>query len=104
MQKNKLGNSGLMVTPVGFGVLTVGYTQMNLSVPEGADVLRYALERGINFLDTAQYYETYPYIKEALKGSNFDPVIASKSLDHSYQQMKFAVEEARREIDRKSVV
>lgn len=100
MQKNKLGNSGLMVTPVGFGVLTVGYTQMNLSVPEGADVLRYALERGINFLDTAQYYETYPYIKEALKGSNFDPVIASKSLDHSYQQMKFAVEEARREMDR----
>ena len=60
-----------MVTPIGFGVLTVGNTQLNLPVEEGAEVLRYALERGINFLDTAQYYETYPYIREALKDTDF---------------------------------
>ena len=100
MKKNLLGKTGLMVTPVGFGVLTVGNTQLNLSVNEGAAVLRYALERGINFLDTAQYYETYPYIRKALKGLPFDPIICSKCLDHSYNQMKFAVEEARREMDR----
>ena len=67
MKKVQLGNTDLMVTPIGFGVLTVGNTQLNLPVEEGAEVLRYALERGINFLDTAQYYETYPYIREALK-------------------------------------
>jgi aryl-alcohol dehydrogenase-like predicted oxidoreductase/Pyruvate/2-oxoacid:ferredoxin oxidoreductase delta subunit len=100
MKINKLGNSGLQVTEVGFGVLTVGRTQMNLPVEEGAAVLRYALERGINFLDTAEYYETYPYIKKALKGSNFEPVIVSKSLGLSYCEMKHAIEEARTELDR----
>lgn len=100
MKINKLGNSGLQVTEVGFGVLTVGRTQMDLPVEEGAAVLRYALECGIDFLDTAEYYETYPYIKKALKGSNFDPVIASKSLGLSYGEMKHAIEEARAALDR----
>ena len=100
MIRTELGNTGLEITPIGFGVLTVGYTQLNCSVKEGAKLLRYALEKGINFLDTAQSYKTYPYIKEALKGTGFNPVIVSKSLDGSYEKMKYAVEEARREIDR----
>lgn len=100
MRKNVLGNTNIEVTPVGFGVLTVGKTQLNMPVQEGAAVLKYALECGINFLDTAQYYDTYHYIKHALKGTNFDPVITSKCLDPSYSQMKYAVEEARKEMDR----
>jgi predicted aldo/keto reductase-like oxidoreductase len=63
-------------------------------------VLRYALERGINLLDTAQLYRTYPYIRAALKGTNFDPVIVSKCFGGSYEEMRLAVEEARRETDR----
>ncbi|NCB44437.1 MAG: aldo/keto reductase, partial [Clostridia bacterium] len=77
MEKRKLGSLDFMVTPIGFGVLTVGNTQLNLPVSKGAEILRYALERGINFLDTAQYYETYPYIREALRGTSFEPIIAS---------------------------
>lgn len=100
MKKNILGKAGLEVTPIGFGVLTVGNTQLNLSIEEGAEVLKYALEKGINFLDTAQYYETYPYIRHALKGTNYDPIIASKCLNHDYHQMKFAIEEARKELNR----
>lgn len=100
MRKNKLGNTGLEVTPVGFGVLTIGKTQLNMSIEDGSSVLKYALECGINFLDTAQYYDTYHYIKHALKGTNFDPVICSKCLDPSYSQMKYAVEQARKEMDR----
>lgn len=100
MKKNILGNTGLLVSEVGFGVLTVGRTQLNLSIDEGAAVLRYGLECGINFLDTAEYYETYPYIKKALQGTNFDPVIASKSLVHSYDEMRNAIEEARTELNR----
>lgn len=100
MNKNNLGNTGLQITPVGFGVLTIGKTQLNLPLEQGADLLRYALDQGINFLDTAQYYETYPYIKKALQGTNFDPVIASKCLGYSYDEMKEAVEEARIELDR----
>jgi len=100
MRSNKLGNTGLEVTPFGFGVLTVGKSQLDYPVKKGADLIRYALEKGINFLDTAQYYDTYPYIREALKGTSFKPVIASKCLDKTYEKMKFAVEEARRDMDR----
>ncbi|MDI9493753.1 MAG: aldo/keto reductase [Bacillota bacterium] len=100
MRKNLLGNTGLMVTEVGFGVLTVGNTQLNLPIPEGAALIRYALERGINFLDTAQYYQTYPYIRQALKGTDFDPVIVSKCLYGGYKDMEEAIEEARKEMDR----
>ncbi|MDR2131726.1 MAG: aldo/keto reductase [Clostridiales Family XIII bacterium] len=100
MKKNILGKTGIRVTPVGFGVLTLGPTQLNLPVREGAALLRYALERGVNFIDTAQCYRTYPYIGEALRGTKLEPVIVSKSLHGSACGMKDAIEEARRELDR----
>ncbi len=100
MKKNELGKTGLLVSPIGFGVLTIGDNQLNLPLAEGAAIVRYGLECGINFLDTAQCYRTYPYIREALKGSNFDPVISSKSLDLSAKDMAIAIEEARKELNR----
>lgn len=100
MKLKKLGNTDILVSPIGFGVLTVGNTQLNLPLQEGAELVRYGLSKGINFLDTAQYYETYPYIREALKGTDYDPIIASKSLVLSYEEMDDAIEEARRELNR----
>ena len=98
MKKNLLGNTGLSLRSR-IRVLTVA-TLAELPIPEGAAPIRYALERGINFLDTAQYYQTYPYIREALKGTDFDPVIVSKCLYGGYKDMEEAIEEARREMDR----
>lgn len=100
MEKIELGKTGLLVTPIGFGVLTIGVNQLNLPLSAGADIVRYGLERGINFLDTAQCYRTYGYIREALKGTNFDPVIASKCLDSTAGEMAAAIEEARLELNR----
>lgn len=103
MEKKVLGNTEIQVTSVGMGVLTVGKNQLNLPIKEGAEILRYALERGINFIDTAQYYETYPYIKEALKGLEQKPVVCSKSLDVSYSQMEYAIKEALREMELETI-
>jgi len=105
MKYNKLGNTNLYVSPVAFGVLTVGNTQLNLPVAEGAELIKYALSKGINFFDTAQYYETYPYLKEGLKDVDMSadnpdrPVICTKCLDLTYSQMEYAIEEALRELD-----
>lgn len=64
-------------------------------------MIRYALKRGFNFLDTAQYYRTYPYIKKALEHEGFDDVvISSKSLCTDYDGMMEAVLEAREELGR----
>jgi len=97
MKKNKLGNTDLFVSPIGLGVLTIGNTQLDLPLEEGSEIVRYAYEKGINLFDTAQYYETYPYIREAFRGLDLSdanpdrPVIASKSLDASYEEMEAAI-------------
>lgn len=72
MEKNisdkvQLGNTGIWVSPVGCGVLPMGPGQLALPVDEGAELICYALKKGINFIDTAQYYKTYPYIRRALE-------------------------------------
>ena len=104
MKQTNLGNTGLTVSRAGFGVLPMGPSQLALPVKEGAAILRYALERGINFIDTAQYYRTYPYIRKALEGGSFDHVIiCSKSLCSDYEGMMEAIQEARLELDRKVV-
>lgn len=100
MEYRQLGATGIKVSRMCFGVLTIGPLQANLSVDEGAQVIRYALERGINFMDTAQFYQTYPYIRRALKGYRDEVYISSKSYDYSAEMMAASLEEARRELDR----
>ena len=58
MKNTLLGKTGIEVSRVGMGVLPVGPNQLALPVEEGAEIIRYALEKGINFFDTAQYYRT----------------------------------------------
>lgn len=104
MKKKFLGNTGIEVSVAGFGVLPMGPSQLALPVEQGAGVIRYALERGFNFLDTAQYYRTYPYIRKALEGGDYDHVvIASKSLRTNYDGMMEAILEAREELGRKVI-
>lgn len=101
MEKRVLGRSGLVVSRVGFGVLPIGPSQLALPVEEGAAIMRYALDRGINFIDTAQYYRAYPYIRKALEGGNDkDVVLCSKSLCNDYEGMAEAIQEAREALDR----
>ncbi len=100
MEYRKLGLTGLKVSRLCFGVLTIGPLQANLPVSRGAGIIRYALECGINFMDTAQCYNTYPYIRQALKSYAGDVVIASKSYAYTKNMMANSVEEARKALDR----
>lgn len=101
MKKVILGNTGIEVSVAGFGVLPIGPSQLALPVEEGANIIKYALKHGINFIDTAQYYRTYPYISKAMEGESFDDlVICSKSLCYDYEGMMEAIMEAREELHR----
>lgn len=101
MKKAMLGSTGIEVSVVGFGVLPIGPSQLALPVEQGARIIRYALENGINFIDTAQYYRAYPYIGKALENSTYDDVvICSKSLSKDYDGMMDAIEEARSVLSR----
>ncbi|CDF58255.1 aldo/keto reductase [Thermobrachium celere] len=90
-----LGRTNLKVSKLCFGSLTVGPLQANLPVEEGAKVIAHAFDKGVNFIDTAKLYKTYPYIKRALELSkNKDIIISSKSYDYTYEGMRESVQEA----------
>lgn len=80
MKYNILGKTGIEVSKLCFGGLTVGPLQANLTPVEGGKIIRHAFEQGVNFIDTAELYETYDHIKHGLEGfRREDVVIASKS-------------------------
>ena len=104
MKKVTLGNTGIEVSRVGFGVLPIGPSQLALPVEKGAEIIKYAFRHGINFIDTAQYYRAYPYMSKALKDGEFDDiVICSKSLSADYNGMMEAILEARQELGREVI-
>ena len=74
MQKRKLGNSGLEVSAIGHGCMrmSAGHGKVPGTKEEMIAVLRGAVERGINFFDTAQVYG--PFVNEELVGEALAPV------------------------------
>lgn len=98
-----LGASGIRVSRLCFGSLTIGPLQAGLSVAEGAELIRRALELGVNFIDTAQCYANYPHIRAALKGWPGEVVLATKSYDYTEAGMARSLAEARQELDREVI-
>ncbi len=82
MKTRELGNSGLEVSTLGLGCMGMSWSYG--LIPEKQDMiklLRDAVERGITFFDTAEYYG--PLINEELLGEALQPfknkiVIATK--------------------------
>jgi uncharacterized protein len=99
MEYVKLGNTNIEVSRLCFGGLIIGPLQANLSAAEGAEVIIKALELGVNFIDTAELYGTYPHIKEAIKKSGKNIVVATKSYAYTAEGAKESLEKARKELD-----
>ncbi len=102
LRYRELGRTGVIVSELGFGALTMGPLQKNMPVAEGAAVLRYALQQGVNFIDTAELYETYPYILEAC-GADSEVVVSSKSYAYTYEGMRDSVELALESLQRRYI-
>lgn len=95
-----LGNTGIKVSKLCFGSLTMGPLQRNLSAFEGASLIEYAYQQGVNFLDTAELYENYAHIREAMKRIPREKyVIASKCYAYSTETAQASLEKALREMD-----
>lgn len=90
------------ITRLAVGSLTVGPLQANLPVERAGEVLSYAFDRGINFLDTAQYYRNYEHIRAGLRKCRHpeDVMISSKTYAYDRAGALEAVDEARRALDR----
>ncbi len=102
MDYASLGNTGIRVSKVGLGLLTMGPLQAKLPLEQGAYLIRRALGMGINLFDTAQLYRTYPYLREGLRGVPEDgAVIISKAYGSTRDGMAKALAEAEAETGRR---
>ncbi len=93
MKKIILGKSGIEVSELCFGALPMGPLQKNIPPAKGAEIILRALNGGVNFIDTAELYQTYEPIRLALKKASSRPVIVSKSMALDYAGMRKAVED-----------
>lgn len=79
----KLGRTGLEVNPVGFGGIPI----QRISLQDAGDLVEYAIQQGINFIDTARIY-TDSEVKIGQILSKYPQVmIASKSMARDQQTM-----------------
>ena len=115
MQKKKLGNSDMDLTPIGFGAWAIGGGdwQYGWGPQDDADsiaAIHKALELGINWIDTAAAYglgHSEEMVARALKGTSYKPYVFTKcglvwgekrEIENSLKQIRREVEESLRRL------
>ncbi|MGG1639317.1 aldo/keto reductase [Paenibacillus sp. NRS-1760] len=76
MKHNRLGKSELYISEIGLGCMSLGTDKVKATA-----LVHEAIEKGINFLDTADLYDeglNEEIIGEAIKGKRADIVLATK--------------------------
>lgn len=99
MNYRELGNTKLKVSRLCFGSLTISPLQANLDIPAGAEVITKALDRGINFIDTAELYQNYAYIKKALVGRRQQVILSTKCYAYDKAGAEKSLQKALKELD-----
>lgn len=97
-----LGSTGLLVSRMALGCLTLGPYQLNYPVEKGAQVIIDAINAGVNVIDTAKAYHVYPYVKKAMEALPADVKInvhvIGRSYDYTYEGMRDSFNEALKEM------
>ena len=80
----RLGNSGLIVSAISLGTMQFGKAMNvgSLDQQQTTEMVKFALDRGINFIDTADVYsrgESEMLVGEAIKGVRRELVLATKA-------------------------
>ena len=99
MEYRELGRTGLRVSRLCFGSLTIGPLQAGLPLEEGAGLIRRAItDYGVNFVDTAELYRTYRYLGKALEGIGREVIVAAKSYASTAREMEDSLHLALKEM------
>jgi aryl-alcohol dehydrogenase-like predicted oxidoreductase len=81
MEQRELGRSGIKVSALGLGLMSMSGVYGNANDDESIAVIHYALERGIDFLDSADMYgwgHNETLLGRALKGRRDKVIVATK--------------------------
>ena len=90
IRKRKLGNTDLLVTELGFGAMDTPFS------PDANTTLHCALDRGINFIDTARIYQNSEYLLGQVirERGKKDFYIASKTINRSASGAQYDVDKS----------
>src|SRR5881227_18804 len=81
METRTLGASGIKVSAIGLGLMSMSGIYGNANDEESIRVIHYALDKGINFLDSADMYgwgHNEELLGKALRGRREGVVVATK--------------------------
>jgi aryl-alcohol dehydrogenase-like predicted oxidoreductase len=81
MEQRQLGKSGIRVSALGLGLMSMSGVYGNANDDESIRVIHYALDQGINFLDSADMYgwgHNETLLGKALKGRRDKAIVATK--------------------------
>src|SRR5947208_2609214 len=81
MEKRKIGRSPLEVSAVGLGLMSMSGVYGNANDEESISLIHYALDKGINLLDSADMYgwgHNEQLLGRALKGWRHKAIVATK--------------------------
>jgi aryl-alcohol dehydrogenase-like predicted oxidoreductase len=81
MEQRELGRTGIRVSALGLGLMSMSGVYGNANDEESIGVIHYALDKGINFLDSADMYgwgHNETLLGKSLKGRRDKVVVASK--------------------------
>src|SRR5437773_404254 len=81
MEKRKIGRSPLEVSAVGLGLMSMSGVYGNANDEESISLIHYALDRGVNLLDSADMYgwgHNEQLLGRALKGWRHKAIVATK--------------------------
>lgn len=89
MEYRDLGKTGLKVSAMGFGGIPI----QKVNQEEANEIVRTAVEGGINFFDTARgYTDSEEKLGHALKGQRDKVILATKSMARTKDKMAEDIE------------
>jgi len=93
MDYSILGRTGIRVSRLCFGSLTMAPMQKNVPLAESREVTAAALDAGINFFDTADLYDNYDHLRQVIQMKP-DAVICTKSYDYTAEGVARSLDKA----------
>ncbi len=91
----KLGKTGRRVSMLALGT---GYLGRNRTIDEAAELVRYALDRGITYIDTARSYHTEKHVGRGIAGRRKEVFLATKTTERDYDSAMRELEESLKDL------
>lgn len=95
-----LGRTGLVISRLGFGAgSNSGHVQHDLGQKAFNDLIRYAHDRGITYIDCAESYATFEWIAGAIKGLPREKVFLQSKIPGQPEDVLKAIDRHRKVYD-----